>query len=71
MGVLKYYKKTCAKEMIKIAKERRINHKEAIIELKQENQYIKKKLIKAYKQSLGAGRKSAKEASTQKKKMDK
>ena len=56
LGVLKYFKKTEAQEMIKIARERRAHHREAIEELKQENQYLKKKMLKQYKQNLGAGR---------------
>ena len=55
-SVLKIYKNTIAKEMYKIADERRQHHKEAIEELKQQNRHIKRKKIKKFKALIGQAR---------------
>lgn len=52
LSVMKHFKNTYSKEMNFIAKERRQHHKEAIEELKLQNQHIKNKLIKSYRHQL-------------------
>ena len=47
---MKQFKKTIAKEMMTIARERRIHHKNAIEELKLQNQHVSKRLLKKYRQ---------------------
>lgn len=53
MSVLnkKAFKEKVAKEMMTIARERRLHHKEAIEELKLQNQHVQKKILKRVRES--------------------
>ena len=46
---MKQFKKSIAKEMRTIARERRIHHKNAIEELKLQNQHVSKRLLKKFR----------------------